>query len=92
MVGDEEYNRIRWASRRGMLELDLVLQPFVNECYRSLDDRDRQRYQQLLLSEDQDLFAWFLHRREPEDDELRAIVSQILTFTHRRGGTEGIPL
>lgn len=83
MVTDQEFNRICWASRRGMLELDLVLQPFVTERYRSLSEIDRQRYQQLMLSEDQDLFAWFLHRQEPEDNDLQSIVSQILEFTRR---------
>ena len=27
MVGNEELSRMRWAARRGMLELDLVLEP-----------------------------------------------------------------
>lgn len=72
---------MRWAARRGMLELDLVLEPFVAARYAQLDDLDRQRFQQLMLSEDQDLFAWFLRRERPEDEELAAIVSQILEFT-----------
>ena len=84
-ISEEEYNRARWASRRGMLELDLVLEPFVRERYRRLGAEDRRRYQMLLRSEDQDLFAWFLHRKQPDDHELRAIVEQIITFT-RRGG------
>ena len=45
MVSDEELNRMRWAARRGMLELDLVLEPFVTARYASLDERDRERYQ-----------------------------------------------
>jgi len=81
MISDEEINRMRWASRRGMLELDLVLQPFVTACYAGLDERDRQRFQQLMVCEDQDLFAWFLRRQRPEDEELAAIVSKILDFT-----------
>ncbi len=87
MVTEQEFNRICWASRRGMLELDLVLKPFVTERYRSLNEVDRQRYQQLMLSEDQDLFAWFLHRQRPEDHDLQSIVSQILEFT--RGSPAG---
>ena len=35
---DEDFNRMRWASRRGLLELDLLLGPFVEACYRELDD------------------------------------------------------
>lgn len=81
MVSREEVNRMRWAARRGMLELDLVLEPFVQGRYEDLDETDRARFQELMLCEDQDLFAWFMRRQQPEDGELRAIVSKILEFT-----------
>ena len=81
MIPREEINRMRWASRRGMLELDLVLEPFVVGRYCALDEVDRLRFQQLLRCEDQDLFAWFLRRERPDDEELRAIVSKVLEFT-----------
>ena len=81
MIPKDEINRMRWASRRGMLELDLVLEPFVVSRYASLDERDRLRFQQLMSCEDQDLFAWFMQRERPEDEELRAIVSKVLEFT-----------
>lgn len=71
---------MRWASRRGMLELDLVLEPFVVARYPGLDERDRQRFQQLMTSEDQDLFAWFLGREQPDSEELVAIVNKVLDF------------
>ncbi|MEP4146342.1 MAG: succinate dehydrogenase assembly factor 2 [Halioglobus sp.] len=82
MVSDEELNRMRWAARRGMLELDLVLEPFVQARYASLDEADRIRFKDLMLSEDQDLFTWFMGREQPEDGELAIIVSKILDFTH----------
>ncbi len=82
MVSDEEHNRMRWAARRGMLELDLVLEPFVNARYAELDEGDRERFRQLMLSEDQDLFSWFLGREQPDDEELVDIVNQILEFVH----------
>ena len=71
---------MRWAARRGMLELDLVLEPYVQAKYATLDDTDRERFQQLMLCEDQDLFAWFLQRQQPEDPELADIVAKILDF------------
>lgn len=79
---DEDLKRMRWASRRGMLELDLVLEPFVNTCYAGLDEVDRQRYRQLMECEDQDMFGWFLKQQRPEDPEIATIVDKILHFTH----------
>ena len=70
-------NRLLWGSRRGMLELDLLLLPFVENIYPTLEQADKERYWKLLECEDQDMFGWFLHRREPEDPELQRIVSLI---------------
>lgn len=72
-----EQNKLMWASRRGMLELDLVLMPFVENIYPALAQADKERYWQLMEQEDQDLFAWFLGRSDPEDLELLRIVSVI---------------
>jgi antitoxin CptB len=85
-ISDTEINRMRWASRRGMLELDLVLEPFVANRYAELDERDRQRFQQLMTCEDQDLFAWFMGREKPENQELEAIVSKVLKFARTSPG------
>ena len=87
MVSRQEYNRMRWAARRGMLELDLVLEPFVTECYRDLSEQDRARFERLMQCEDQELFGWMLQRGHVEDEELAAIVQQILTFVRGRAGT-----
>ena len=46
-------NRLMWASRRGMLELDLMLQPFVEQHYDQLDQTDQLLFQELLELEDQ---------------------------------------
>ena len=46
-----------------------------------LAEPDRLRFQRLMSCEDQDLFAWFLRREQPEDEELRSIVSKVLEFT-----------
>ncbi|MFV0478600.1 MAG: succinate dehydrogenase assembly factor 2 [Parahaliea sp.] len=83
MIQDDEIKRMRWASRRGMLELDLVLEPFVRDCYDQLNDEDRARYRRLMECEDQDLFGWFLRREQPQDVELARIVKQILDHKHR---------
>ncbi|MBU0538954.1 MAG: succinate dehydrogenase assembly factor 2, partial [Gammaproteobacteria bacterium] len=36
MVSENEFKRIRWACRRGMLELDLVMVPYVDHRCRDL--------------------------------------------------------
>jgi antitoxin CptB len=78
MVDTTELNQLFWHSRRGMLELDLLLVPFVREVFPTLDAVNQQRYRQLLTCEDQDMFGWFMQRGEPEDADLKIIVKIIL--------------
>ena len=78
MVEDVELNRLYWHSRRGMLELDVLLVPFVREVYATLDAEDQARYRKLLECEDQDMFGWFMQREEPEDPDLKRMVKMIL--------------
>ena len=78
MVDDIELNRLFWHSRRGMLELDVLLVPFVREVYAQLDAEDQARYRKLLACEDQDMFGWFMQREVPEDPDLKRIVDMIL--------------
>ena len=71
-------NRIIWHSRRGMLELDLLLEPFARYRFESLSPEQQQLYQALLACEDQDLFAWLLQRQAPSDPTLEPIIEMIL--------------
>ena len=70
-------NRLFWSSRRGMLELDLVLMPFIDNVYPTLVEADQLLYQQLLEEQDQDLFTWFMRREDPVDPNLLRIVNII---------------
>ena len=70
--------RLRWACRRGMLELDVLFLPFVNEAYDDLSVADKLTFERLLVCQDPDLFAWFMGHKECEDVELNAMVQFIL--------------
>jgi len=71
-------NRLYWASRRGMLELDLILKPFLDNHFDDLDLDDQKRYEALLEEQDPDLFQWFLKGAEPEHPDLKRIIGIIL--------------
>ena len=48
---DLNKHRIFWHSRRGMLELDLLLVPFVKDVFEDLTLEDQILYRDLLLLE-----------------------------------------
>jgi|TARA_B110000977_G_scaffold71213_1_gene96626 antitoxin CptB len=70
-------NRLRWACRRGMLELDLILEPFVENVYETLEEADQLRFEVLLESEDQSLFMWLMKRQSPDSPDMQRIVQII---------------
>lgn len=75
MTKGTEYNRFWWHSRRGMLELDLVLLPFLENNYASFSESEIESYRALLENEDQDLFAWLVTGRAPEPEHAQMVNS-----------------
>lgn len=76
---DDDHNRMRWASRRGLLELDLFLADFVADEYPRLSPDLKALYRELMSSADQDMFEWLMGRSKP-DDALEPIVSAIREY------------
>jgi antitoxin CptB len=72
-----EKARLRWACRRGMLELDLILIPFFDRYFDALSPEMQSTFEQLLTEADPDLFQWFMGYGVPEDPALVTIVSYI---------------
>jgi antitoxin CptB len=83
-----ERNRLFWSSRRGMLELDLILLPFLENIYPGLAQADKESYWQLLSCEDQDMFAWFMRREDPQNTQLQRIVNLVRDNTGLQADTQ----
>ena len=60
-----------------MLEIDLILAPFVENVYDSLTENDQLRFEVLLECEDQTLFMWFMQREQPTDPNMQRILQII---------------
>lgn len=78
-----EVKRLRWHSRRGMLELDVLFLPFIDNAYIHLSAERQHAYAKLLECEDSDLFAYFLEREVPKDPELADIVEVVLAHARQ---------
>jgi antitoxin CptB len=68
-----DLDRIRWRCRRGLLELDLVLEAFLARGYGRLDAGQRSLFSELLEQPDNELLDLALGRSEPEP-RYRAVV------------------
>ncbi|OUS37397.1 hypothetical protein A9R01_04735 ['Osedax' symbiont bacterium Rs2_46_30_T18] len=78
MYTEEDVRRLTWQSRRGMLELDVLFVPFMEQAFAELSEKDKDIFVRLLTCEDQDLFFWLMRRGESEDPELQYMVNLIL--------------
>ncbi len=83
LTADQEIKRLRWQCRRGMLELDHLLMPFLELGYRDLDPERRAAFVALLGQQDQDLSDWFMSRRVPADPRIHDLVRHIVSVVAR---------
>ncbi len=74
---------LRLQCRRGMLELDFILQSFLAHHYGNLSSVDQTTFIRLLTAEDNDLWSWFMANSSPKDDELKKMVALILSHTRK---------
>jgi antitoxin CptB len=80
----DDMARLKWACRRGMLELDVLLGNFLHERYKDLSPADKKRFVELLSCPDPDLFAWLMGKADPEDPSLLSIVELIRQHARSR--------
>ncbi len=69
--------KLRWRSRRGMRELDAVLQAFLQGSFFALDAADIARFEALLELSDPQLHAYLVGRHEPADPATASLIARI---------------
>jgi len=79
MVDD---GQIRWRCRRGMKELDVLLDRYLASGYALLSESERRLFASLLSAKDPELFAWLCGRSEPGNGEFRTLVRRIRAAIH----------
>jgi len=79
---DAELKRLRWRCRRGMRELDQLLERWLDVAWRQSTEAERATFLRLLDSEDDRLWRWFLGHEVAPDPDLQALVERIRTLPH----------
>lgn len=80
MLNAQERARLSWHCRRGMLELDLILQRFLEKGLDKLSNEELKTFDALLSCTDPELFAWLMGHAEPEEKEFKEIVDIIRNY------------
>ena len=69
--------RLKWQCRRGMLELDVILIPFLQEHFEGLDEALQCAFVELLKEADPDLYTWIMGFGQCKQTELLEIIQLI---------------
>ncbi|MCL2876288.1 MAG: succinate dehydrogenase assembly factor 2 [Betaproteobacteria bacterium] len=69
--------KVRWQCRRSLLELDLVLARFLEREFDRLDDGQLADFEDLLCSDDYDLWAFINGSKPCEVARWQKIIAQI---------------
>ena len=82
MSDEAELRRLRWRCRRGMRELDQLMLRYLDGRWPAADDAERAVFLQLLDTEDDKLWRWFMGRETPQEADLNVLVQRIIDLPH----------
>jgi antitoxin CptB len=83
----EELNRLRWQCRRGLLELDLVLERFLEKYCDRLQGEHLNSFQMLLAYTDDELWDLVRARSECRDARFADVVQWMRDCRDRTGSS-----
>jgi antitoxin CptB len=80
-------NQLKWACRRGMLELDILLSNYLNEAFINLDDQHKADFVNFLTYPDPEILSWIMGNAEPADPTVRQMAKAIHDHARSRLST-----
>ena len=88
MLDTAALNRLKWRSRRGLLENDLFIERFFSRHEATLSEQQASGLQALMALPDPDLLDLLLSRSEPRDEldcaDVRNVLAQMRTEGQKR--------
>ncbi len=80
----QELNRIRWQCRRGMKELDLLIEQFFEDSFNALTAEQQKTFVRMLEESDLSLFRWLLRGESPSDPSFAELIEIMRSRYARR--------
>jgi len=69
--------RLAWQCRRGMLELDLILQDFLDRYYPTAEDVEQRAFESMLTYPDALLLEFVMGHMVPSDPIVARVVARL---------------
>ena len=77
MSNTAEYAELKWRCRRGMLELDILLNTYLDRRYDTMSQQDDTVFTAVLEYPDQVLLDLLLGNMQSNDTEVNSLISAI---------------
>lgn len=71
--------RLRWLCRRGMKELDVLLERYLERDYPAAPEGERAAFRELLECQDPVLWDYVMERDRPRDEDQRHVISRLVS-------------
>ena len=78
LSGEDRVKKLRWKSRRGMKELDVLFEAFFEQQAESLAAGEWPELEELLAREDDVLFDWISGRNLPSNPAVLNLIDTLI--------------
>ncbi len=76
-IDREDFGRLRWACRRGIRELDVLLTRYADEQFPSAPAAQQAAFRALLERQNSVIYAYCLGQSVPPDEPMRVLIGRI---------------
>ena len=78
-------NKLRWKSRKGIRELDILLQNYLDTHYSNLDSLDKKLFEEILEIDTYDLLN-AISGKSSYNDKYESIITQLSKLSTLKNG------
>jgi antitoxin CptB len=76
----QELGRLRWACRRGIRELDVLLTRYLDEQFERAPAAEQAAFRELLTQQNAVIYAYCLGQAAPPDEVTRILVGRVTSL------------
>ena len=76
-------SRVRWRCRRGIREMDILFQHFIDEYYDTLNPKEKDAFESFLEESDLDILNWVMGRTTPDNNYYIQFVHTMQSFNSK---------
>lgn len=70
-------SRLAWRCRRGMREMDILFERFLQEDYDALPEQQKKSFEVFIEVPDADIYSWLTAHTQPENEDYMFFIERL---------------